>query len=61
MIDTNGLTDGTYVLFTRVDPDNKLREGNETNNCGSVIITLTGLSTSQPHADLRGTGPACPS
>jgi hypothetical protein len=59
MIDTNGLSDGTYVLFTWVDPDNKLREGNETNNCGSVIIELTGLSTGQPHADLRGTGPAC--
>jgi hypothetical protein len=61
MIDTNGISDGTYVLFTRVDPDNKLREGNETNNCGSVIIVLAGLQTGQPHADLRGAGPACPS
>jgi hypothetical protein len=29
MIDTNGLSDGAYVLFTWVDRDNKLHEGNE--------------------------------
>jgi hypothetical protein len=60
MIDTYGLTDGTYVLFTTVDPDNKLRESNDDNNCGSVIVELTGLTTDKPRADLRGTGPACP-
>jgi Lysyl oxidase len=60
MIDTAGLSDGTYALFTTVDPDGKLKESNETNNCGSVIVQLTGLSTSQPHAELLGTGPACP-
>jgi hypothetical protein len=60
MIDTYGLPDGTYVLFTTVDPDNKLLEGSETNNCGSVIVRLANLATAQPHADLLGSGPACP-
>lgn len=58
-IDTSGLVDGTYVLFTRVDPEGKLVEANDTNNCGTVIVELTGLATATPHADLRGTGPAC--
>jgi hypothetical protein len=60
MIDTHGLPDGRYVLFTRVDPENKLLESSEANNCGSVIVDLSGLGTAQPHADLLGTGPACP-
>jgi hypothetical protein len=60
MIDTRGLADGTYILFTTVDPDNKLLEANDSNNCGSVVVRLTGLATSLPHADLLGTGPACP-
>jgi len=61
MIDTAGLSDGTYVLFTTVDPINKLLESDNTNNCASVIVELTGLSTSQPHASRLGTGPSCPS
>ena len=60
MIDTYGLTDGTYVMFTTVDPENKLLEASEANNCGSVLIALSGLATSQPHAELLGTGPDCP-
>ncbi|MEU5725128.1 lysyl oxidase family protein [Micromonospora sp. NPDC047738] len=60
MIDTYGLADGTYVLFTTVDPDSKLSESDETNNCSSVIVALSGLATSQPQAQLRGVGPACP-
>jgi hypothetical protein len=60
MIDTFGLADGTYVMYTTVDPDDKLTEGSEANNCGSVLMTLTGLATDQPHAELLGTGPACP-
>jgi hypothetical protein len=58
-IDTAGLADGTYVLFTRVDPENKLIEANDTNNCGTVLVTLTGLATATPRAELHGTGPAC--
>jgi hypothetical protein len=61
MIDTAGLSDGTYVLFTTVDPINKLLESDNTNNCASVIVELTGLSTGQPHASRLGTGPSCPS
>ncbi|MCW3814554.1 lysyl oxidase family protein [Micromonospora sp. DR5-3] len=60
MIDTYGLADGTYVLFTTVDPDGKLSESDEGNNCSSVIVELAGLATSQPQAQLRGVGPACP-
>ena len=58
-IDTAGLADGTYVLFTRVDPEDKLVEASDANNCGTVIVDLTGLATATPHAELRGTGPAC--
>jgi hypothetical protein len=61
MIDTTGLSDGRYVLFTTVDPVNKLVESDNTNNCASVIVDLTGLSGSQPHADRIGTGPSCSS
>jgi hypothetical protein len=59
-IDTVGLSDGTYLLATTVDPDNKLLEANDGNNCGTVIVKLTGLATPNPHADLLGPGPACP-
>jgi len=60
MIDTNGLSDGTYALLTTVDPLDKLKESDNGNNCASVIVMLTGLATTSPHADLLGTGPACP-
>jgi hypothetical protein len=60
MIDTQHLDDGTYVLFTTVDPDGKLREADEDNNCGSVLVRLTGLATTSPRAELLGPGPACP-
>lgn len=59
MIDTRGLTDGSYILFTTVDPDDKLRESDESNNCSSVKLTLTGLATATPHAQLLGVGPSC--
>jgi hypothetical protein len=59
-IDTVSLSDGTYVLSTTVDPDNRLVEANDANNCGTVIVRLTGLATDQPRADLLGPGPACP-
>jgi Lysyl oxidase len=59
-IDTVGLSDGTYLLATTVDPDNRLIEANDANNCGTVIVQLTGLATDQPHSELLGPGPACP-
>jgi len=61
MIDTAGLSDGRYVLFTTVDPTNKLLESNDANNCASLIVELTGLSTNQPHATRIGPGPSCTS
>jgi Lysyl oxidase len=60
MIDTVGLSDGTYILFTTVDPEGKLLEAMEENNCGSVLVELSGLATNEPHAELLGIGPACP-
>jgi len=60
MIDTAGLADGTFALVTTVDPDGKLRESDLGNNCASVVVTLTGLATDRPHAQLVGPGPACP-
>lgn len=60
MVDTYGLADGTYILFTTVDPDGKLLESDDTNNCGSVVVDLTSLTTDEPQATLRGTGPTCP-
>jgi Lysyl oxidase len=59
MIDTSGLSDGTYILYTSVDPEGRLLEADETNNCGSVLVELTDLATSQPHANLLGPGPPC--
>jgi hypothetical protein len=65
MIDTrpdgNPLPDGTYALLTTVDPEHKLLESDDANNCASVIVELTGLSTSQPHASLLGPGQPCAS
>jgi hypothetical protein len=61
MIDTTGLSDGTYLLRTTVDPMHKLLESDDANNCASVIVELTGLSTNQPHATRLGAGPSCPS
>lgn len=59
-IDTTGIADGRYALITTVDPENKLLETSEANNCGSVLVELTGLATSQPTASMLGAGPACP-
>jgi hypothetical protein len=59
MIDTKGLKDGRYALFTTVDPDNKLKESKEANNCVSVVVDLTGLATSAPRATIAGPGPKC--
>jgi hypothetical protein len=37
----------------------KLVESDDANNCGSVVVDLTALATTEPRATLRGTGPAC--
>jgi hypothetical protein len=59
-IDVAGLPDGDYVLETIADPDNKLVESDETNNCGTVLVRLTNVATPQRHAEIIGSGPGCP-
>lgn len=59
MIEVSTLSDGTYALVTQIDPANKIRELNEHNNCIRIPITLTGLTTSTPHAALGTTATAC--
>jgi len=58
-LDVYGLADGLYVLETVADPDDTILEADESNNCGSVYVRLTGLATASPHATLLGAGPAC--
>jgi len=58
-IDVAGVPSGDYVLETIVDPDNKLVEPNETNNCGSVLIRLSNVGTPGHHGEIIGPGPGC--
>jgi hypothetical protein len=59
MIDVSTLSDGRYVLVTRIDPLNKIRELNDGNNCVQVPITLIGLATATPRATLGSTSTPC--
>jgi hypothetical protein len=58
-IDVAGLPSGDYVLETIADPDNKLVESNESNNCGTVLIRLSNVGTPQHQAAIIGAGPGC--
>ena len=58
-IDVVDLPNGDYVLETIADPDNKLVESNEHNNCGTVLIRLTNMGTANHHAEIIGAGPGC--
>ena len=58
-IEVTGISDGVYVLQTIAYPDNLLVEANDSNNCGSVTIQLSGMGTTTPSARLLGPGPAC--
>ena len=58
-IDVAGVRDGLYALQTIVDPDNTIREANERNNCGSVLVRLSGMATGSPRAMFAGRGPSC--
>jgi hypothetical protein len=58
-IDVNGVPDGVYVLQTVADPDSRLVEANDRNNCGSVYIRLSNMTGSIPSAQILGPGPAC--
>lgn len=58
-IEVTGLSDGFYLLETIVDPDDAILEANESNNCASVLIQLSGMETDSPSAELLGKGPPC--
>jgi hypothetical protein len=58
-IDVAGLEDGTYVLETVADPDDLLIEADETNNCDTIVIRLSGLATETPSVSVLGAGPSC--
>ena len=58
-IEVTGVPNGYYILETTVDPDNSLRESDETNNCGSVLIRLSRMGTASPKAELIRNGPPC--
>jgi hypothetical protein len=58
-IDVDGVPDGVYILQSTADPDNKLVESDETNNCGTVLVRLTNVANSARHAEIIGPGPRC--
>jgi hypothetical protein len=58
-IEVSGVPDGDYILETVGDPDHRLREKSESNNCTSVRIRLDGMTSASPSVRLLGAGPAC--
>ena len=58
-IEVTGVPDGDYILETVVDPDHKVIEANESNNCGSVRVHLSRMGTPGQSAQLLGPGPSC--
>ena len=58
-LEVSGIPDGNYVLETQADPDGLLREVTRANNCTSIRIRLSGMSSSSPSARVIGPGPAC--
>jgi hypothetical protein len=58
-VEVTGVPDGDYILDTTVDPTARLIESDRTNNCGSVLVRLSQMGTSNPQAELLGLGPAC--
>ena len=58
-IDVFNVPNGDYILENVGDPDGKLAEVSETNNCSSIRIRLQNLSTANPSVQILGPGPAC--
>jgi subtilase family serine protease len=54
-----GVPDGLYILDTVADPDNTIREADESNNCTSTYVQLSDMGTGAPSAELAGPGPPC--
>jgi hypothetical protein len=58
-IDVTGVRSGLYVLQSIVDPDDTVREANERNNCGSVLVRLSGMNAGSPRAKIVREEPGC--
>jgi Lysyl oxidase len=58
-VEVTGVPDGLYVLDTVADPDNTIREADETNNCSSMYVRLSQMGTPSRTAELIGPGPPC--
>jgi hypothetical protein len=58
-VEVTGVPDGVYVLDTLADPDNSIREADETNNCTSMYVSLSQMGSATPSAELLGPGPPC--
>ena len=61
-VEVSKVKDGTYALRTTVDPENLLKEEDDSNNCSQVLVTLTGLASGTPQASLvANSARSCPS
>jgi hypothetical protein len=58
-IDVYGVPDGDYILETSGDPEGRMVEKNDANNCTSIRISLRNMASASPSAQILGAGPAC--
>jgi hypothetical protein len=58
-VEVSGVPDGDYILQTVADPDGLLHESSKRNNCGSVHIRLSNMTSPTPAVVLVGPGPRC--
>lgn len=56
-IEVTGVPDGFHILETIANPDKAILEADYSNNCGSVLIQLSNMGTSNQSAALVRTGP----
>jgi len=56
-VEVSGVGDGTYVMETIMDPENRIAESDDGNNTVSACVRLTRTATATPHAELVGTPP----
>ncbi len=58
-IEVSGVPDGVYILETLGDPEGRMKEASEANNCTSIVIRLKNMASSTRSAQILGRGPAC--
>jgi hypothetical protein len=58
-MEVTGVPDGVYLLDTIADPDNLVRETDESNNCGGIFLRLSGMGTATPAAEILEPAPQC--